>query len=99
MVCYTDLWSAYAAVKPSKRHQAVRKETKKTSYIKGLNCTLGERVSRKVRKTITFSKKLENHIRAIWHFIHHYNASLSIVSSFLALLFIFFELVIYWFWV
>ncbi|MBD2001673.1 IS1 family transposase, partial [Trichocoleus sp. FACHB-40] len=25
----------------------------------------------------SFSKKLENHIGAIWYFIHHYNASLS----------------------
>jgi hypothetical protein len=25
-------------------------------------------------KTLFFSKKLENHIGAIWYFIHHYNA-------------------------
>jgi len=25
---------------------------------------------------LSFSKKLENHIGAIWMFIHHYNASL-----------------------
>jgi hypothetical protein len=31
-----------------------------------------------VRKTLSFSKKLENHIGAIWNFIHHYNASLPI---------------------
>jgi insertion element IS1 protein InsB len=35
-----------------------------------------QRVSRLVRKTLSFSKKLENHIGAIWLFIHHYNASL-----------------------
>ncbi|MEM8716966.1 MAG: IS1 family transposase, partial [Cyanobacteria bacterium P01_G01_bin.4] len=27
-------------------------------------------------KTLSFSKKLENHIGAIWMFVHHYNASL-----------------------
>jgi len=26
-----------------------------------------------VRKTLSFSKKLENHIGAIWLFIHDYN--------------------------
>ncbi|MBD2089328.1 IS1 family transposase, partial [Microcoleus sp. FACHB-1515] len=28
-------------------------------------------------KTLSFSKKLANHIGAIWYFIHHYNASLQ----------------------
>jgi len=41
-----------------------------------LNCTLRQRVSRLVRKTLSFSKKLENHIGAIFYFIHHYNATL-----------------------
>jgi len=27
-----------------------------------------------VRKTLSFSKKLANHIGALWYFIHHYNA-------------------------
>jgi len=31
-VCYTDFWQAYEQVLPSKRHQAVGKETGKTSY-------------------------------------------------------------------
>jgi len=42
------------------------------------NCTLRQRVSRLVRKTLSFSKKLENHIGAIWYFIHHDNASLHL---------------------
>ena len=67
-----------AEVAQSKRHQAVGKETGKTSYIERLNCTLRQRVSRLVPKTLSFSKKLENHIGAIWNFIHHYNASLPI---------------------
>ncbi|MES0336871.1 MAG: IS1 family transposase, partial [Candidatus Magnetobacterium sp. LHC-1] len=25
---------------------------------------------------LSFSKKIENHIGAVWYFIHHYNASL-----------------------
>jgi hypothetical protein len=59
-----------------KRHRAVGKEAGKTSYIERFNNTLRQRVSRLVRKTLSFSKSLENHIGAIWYFIHHYNASL-----------------------
>lgn len=77
-VSYTDFWEAYEQVIPSKRHQAVGKETGKTNYIERFNCTLRQRVSRLVRKTLSFSKKLENHISAIWNFVHHYNASLLI---------------------
>ena len=75
-VCYTDFWKAYSQVIPSKRHKAVGKETGKTSYIERLNNTFRQRIRRLVRKTLSFSKKLENHIGAIWYFIHHYNASL-----------------------
>ena len=35
--------------------------------------TSNKRVSRLVRKTLSFSKKLENHVGAIWNFIHEYN--------------------------
>ena len=45
-VCYSDFWSAYEEVLPSKRHQAVGKESSKTSYIERFNCTLRQRVSR-----------------------------------------------------
>jgi len=76
-VCYTDFWAAYACVLPSKRHKAVGKETGKISYIERFNNTLRQRVSRLVRKTLSFSKKLQNHIGAIWNFIHHYNASFN----------------------
>jgi hypothetical protein len=41
-----------------------------------------QRISRLVRKTLSFSKKLENHIGAIWYFIHHYNASLFMYEIF-----------------
>jgi len=37
-----------------------------------------QRISRLVRKTLSFSKKTENHVGAIWYFIHHYNASLAL---------------------
>ena len=75
-VAYTDFWAAYGAILPSKRHRAVGKETGKTNYIERFNNTLRQRVSRLVRKTLSFSKSLENHIGAIWYFVHHYNSSL-----------------------
>lgn len=77
-VSYTDFWAAYNEVFPSKRHHSVGKESGKTSYIERFNCTLRQRVSRLVRKTLSFSKKLENHIGAVWYFVHHYNASLHL---------------------
>ncbi len=77
-VCYTDFWSSYEEVFPQSRHKAVGKETGKTNYIERFNNTMRQRISRLVRKTLSFSKKLENHIGAIWYFIHHYNSSLHI---------------------
>ena len=50
---------------PSKRHRAFGKESGQTNHIERFNCTLGERISPLVRKTLSFSKKLENHIGAI----------------------------------
>ena len=76
-VCYTDFWSAYKEIFPSKRHKAVGKETGKTSYIERFNLTLRQRVSRLVRKTLSFSKKIENHIGAIWNFVHYYNSNIA----------------------
>jgi IS1 family transposase len=77
-VAYSDFWAAYGCIFPSKRHRAVGKETGKTNYIERFNCTMRQRISRLVRKTLSFSKKQENHVGAIWFFIHHYNASLSL---------------------
>jgi insertion element IS1 protein InsB len=72
-VIYTDEWEAYTKVLPSNRHVAVGKESGLTSYIERFNNTLRQRVSRLVRKTLSFSKSLENHVGVIWNFIHHYN--------------------------
>ena len=72
-VCYTDFWRAYAAILPSKRHRAVGKETGKTAHIERFNNTLRQRCSRLVRKALSFSKKLGNHLGALWYFIHDYN--------------------------
>jgi insertion element IS1 protein InsB len=65
VVIYTDHWSAYDSVLPSKRHQSVDKDNGLTSYIERFNCTIRQRVSRLVRKSLAFSKKLDNHIAAM----------------------------------
>jgi insertion element IS1 protein InsB len=72
---YTDFWEAYAAIFYDKTLHQVGKETGLTNHIERFNNTLRQRVSRLVRKTLSFSKKLENHIGAIWSFIPHYNAT------------------------
>ena len=77
-VSYTDFWSAYGIVFPKKRHRAVGKDTGQTNYIERFNNTMRQRISRLARQTLSFSKKLSNHIGAIWYFIHSYNANLSI---------------------
>ena len=72
-VAYTDYLRAYACIFPSKRHNAVGKESGLTNIIERFNGTVRQRVSRLVRLALSFSKKLTNHIGAVWNFIHHYN--------------------------
>ena len=76
-VAYTDFWSSYTESFPANRHRAVGKETGRTNQIERFNNTMRQRISRLVRKTLSFSKKLVNHVGAIWLFVHHYNASLG----------------------
>jgi insertion element IS1 protein InsB len=70
---YSDDWEAYKGVIPAGRHVTCGKESGLTSGVERFNCTLRQRVSRLVRKALSFSKKLENHIGAIKYFICHYN--------------------------
>ena len=74
---YTDFWQAYKTVIPHESHRAVGKETGLTNHIERLNNTFRQRVSRLVRESLSFSKKLNNHIGAVWYFIHGYNAELD----------------------
>ena len=76
-VVYTDYWDAYN-VFPCKRHKAIGKHTGLTNHIERLNNTFRQRIGRIVRNTLSFSKNAENHIGAIWNFIHHYNNNLYI---------------------
>ena len=70
---YTDDWEAYRGVFPAARHEVCPKDSGLTSVVERFNCTLRQRVSRLVRRSLSFSKKLSNHIGAIKYFICHYN--------------------------
>ena len=76
-ICYTDFWEAYQQVlRPQASEKPLAHKREKPVIQERFNNTLRQRVGRLVRKTLSFSKKLSNHIGAIWYFVHHYNASL-----------------------
>jgi len=75
---HTDQYEAYQRVIPAVRHKAITKKARKTNHIERFNSTLRQRVSRLVRETLSFSKKLANHIGAIKYFICHYNLAKAV---------------------
>ena len=80
-IFYTDDWDAYKTVIPEKKH-LFHKHKQHTNHIERFNCTIRQRVSRLVRKALSFSKSLDNHLGAIKYFIQNYN--LEIQKSFSA---------------
>jgi len=70
---HTDQYEVYKGVIPAEQHRAITKKARKTNHIERFNNTLRQRVARLVRETLSFSKKLANHIGAIKYFICHYN--------------------------
>jgi IS1 family transposase len=69
----TDCWDAYALAIPSAQHVACEKQSGQVSLVERFNCTLRQRVSRLVRKSLSFSKSDWFHEEAIKYFIAHYN--------------------------
>ena len=74
---WTDGYASYQGVIPATQHRIVTKAFRGTNHIERLNCTLRQRVSRLVRATLSFSKKLTNHIGAIKYFLSQYNLELA----------------------
>ncbi|MCW5924309.1 MAG: IS1 family transposase [Saprospiraceae bacterium] len=69
---FSDFWTTYQCL-PSETHLMVGKETGLTNHVERLNNTLRQRISRLVRKTLSFSKKeymLNLHFK---RFAYHYN--------------------------
>lgn len=70
---YTDQYAVYTKIIPSTQHRTISKLARKTNHVERFNCTLRQRVSRLVRATLSFSKKLSHHIGAIKYYICHYS--------------------------
>ena len=75
IVC-SDFLAQYRAVVPAGRHMAAGKDAGLTNHVERFWCTLRQRCSRCVRKTLSFSKCPLNHVGALWFFVRLYNASL-----------------------
>ncbi len=69
----TDCWDAYGLAIPTNQHVACDKQSGQVSLVERFNCTLRQRVSRLVRKSLSFSKSDWFHQEAIKYFIAHYN--------------------------
>jgi IS1 family transposase len=77
--CYSDFWSAYAAVIPDEQHHAVGKESGQTNHVERWNNTLRQRLGRFVRKTLSFSKSEAMHEACLRIFLDDYNWQRAII--------------------
>lgn len=68
---FTDDLASYGTV--FKKGQLQQEGKTQTRYIERINNTIRQRCSRLVRKTLSFSKKWENHYLAIKYFLVNYN--------------------------
>jgi insertion element IS1 protein InsB len=71
--CFSDFWDAYQAIIPDEQLTQVGKETGETAHVERWNCTLRQRLSRFVRKTLSFSKSELMHIACLDLFLYRYN--------------------------
>jgi insertion element IS1 protein InsB len=71
--CYSDLWEAYQKVIPEEQHEATGKEEGQTSHVERWINTLRQRLSRFVRKTLSFSKSRRMHHCCLKLYIYRYN--------------------------
>ena len=75
---YTDFLQAYQAVLPQRTHQPVGKESGQTAHQERGYNTLRQRVSRFVRKTLSFSKSQANHELVTRWYINQYNLEITL---------------------
>ena len=69
---FTDHFISYKSVILSEQHQDVDKGTGLTNTVERFNNILCQRVSRLVRKTLSFSKSKKNLIKSVHLFIDDY---------------------------
>ena len=72
--CYSDFWRAYQAILPEDQHEEVGKGSGELAHVERWNNTLGQRLARFVRKTLSFSKSDEMHEVCLKLFLHRHNA-------------------------
>lgn len=70
---YSDLWKSYRILLTKGNHKLVTKSSGQTNHIERWNCTLRQRVSRYVRKSLAFSKTDKFHHLMTKLFIFNYN--------------------------
>jgi len=75
---FSDLWEAYGHIFSPETHQSVGKKTGQTAHVERWINTLRQRISRFVRKTLSFSKSDSFHQMVLKLFIHNYNSELSV---------------------
>ncbi len=73
--CYSDFWKAYEEAIPEEQHEAVGKDSGGTAHVERWSNTLRQRLSRFVRKSLSFSKSEEMHEVCLRLFLHRYNLS------------------------
>jgi len=78
----TDQDDAYTGVIPAERQKAITKPARQTKHIERFKNALRQRVSRLVRETLSFSKKLAHHIGALKYCMCHYNLTRTTVAAF-----------------
>ena len=74
---FSDYWQPYVNTFGNHDHFGVGKDSGLTAYIERFNNTMRQMVARLVRKSLSFSKSLDNHIGAIKYFICNYNLKIA----------------------
>lgn len=71
--CSTEQSAVYTGGSPAAPQKAITKPARKPHHLERFKNTMRQRVSRLVRDTLAFSKKLANPRGAITYFLCHYN--------------------------
>ena len=77
----SDHWLAYEAAFPQRTHRFGGKEEGETNHAERFFGTIRARLSRLVRRTYSFSKRVERHLEAIHLFITSYNLCIQQQST------------------
>jgi insertion element IS1 protein InsB len=70
----TDFLAAYQAVVSEDRHAAAGKAARLTAPGERFFGTLRQRCAQFVRRTLSFARRMENYVDALWYFVGHDNA-------------------------